>query len=179
MSKTVRVSLTGGNAVSIMQRELDLFKKKIKRQTEEFVKALAERGVEIAQLKFSTAVYAGTNDVSVKVEDERKNKKAVVAMGNAVLFIEFGTGILYPDDHPEKVDGVVPRGTHGQGKGANPNGWSYYGDPGNEPTSRVVHYASDGRAVVRTRGNQANKCLYETREELRRDWESIARRVFK
>lgn len=179
MSKTIRVSLTGGSAVSIMQRELDLFQKKIKRQTEEFVKALAERGVEIAQLKFSTAVYAGTNDVSVKVEDEGKNKKAVVAMGNAVLFIEFGTGILYPDDHPEKVDGVSPRGTYGQGKGANPRGWAYYGDPGNEPSSRVVHVSKDGRQVVKTQGSPANKCLYESREALRQDWESIARGVFR
>lgn len=178
MKKTVRVSLTSGNAISTMQNELDLFMQKIKRQCEEFVNELAKRGVEIATVKFGEAIYAGTNDVTVDIQVQDKLSTAVVATGEATLFIEFGTGILYPDDHPEKVDGVVPRGTHGKGQGSRPDGWRYYGETGNEPGTRIVRSNAKGN-LVHTYGNPANASLYQTREELRRDWESIARRVFK
>ena len=42
-----------------------------------------------------------------------KNKIAVVAVGSATLFIEFGTGVKYPDNHPEAAEHGMIRGGYG------------------------------------------------------------------
>lgn len=96
-----------------------------------FADRLAQEGLEIASVKFSQAVYDGTNDVSVTVEPRGNNVRAVVATGGATLFIEFGTGVTYPDDHPEAEELGMKRGEYGQGHGKQ-HSWGYYGDPGHE-----------------------------------------------
>ena len=85
--------------------------------------------MERASVKFSQAVYDGTNDVSVTVEPRGNNVRAVVATGGATLFIEFGAGVTYPDDHPEAEELGMKRGAYGQGHGKQ-HSWGYYGDPG-------------------------------------------------
>ena len=48
---------------------------------------------QVASARFQSAQYDGTNDVSVSLEVREKNRIAVVAVGEAVLCIEFGTGV--------------------------------------------------------------------------------------
>ena len=77
---------------------------------------LTQEGYEVASAGFASAEYDGTNDVTVSVEDRGKIK-AVVAVGGTVLFIEFGTGVTYPDNHPEARDLGMERGEYGHGRG--------------------------------------------------------------
>lgn len=139
-----------------------------------FADRLAQEGMEIASIKFSQAVYDGTNDVSVTVEPRGNNVRAVVATGGATLFIEFGTGVTYPDDHPEAGELGMKRGEYGQGHGKQYS-WGYYGEPG---TNGVLKEKKNGGFVVITHGNPANMPMYETVKELQDRLTEIAKEVF-
>lgn len=139
-----------------------------------FADRLAQEGMEIASIKFSQAVYDGTNDVSVTVEPRGNNVRAVVATGGATLFIEFGTGVTYPDDHPEAGELGMKRGEYGQGHGKQQS-WGYYGEPG---TNGVLKEKKNGGFVVITHGNPANMPMYETVKELQDRLTEIAKEVF-
>ena len=139
-----------------------------------FADRLAQEGMEIASIKFSQAVYDGTNDVFVTVEPRGNNVRAVVATGGATLFIEFGTGVTYPDDHPEAEELGMKRGEYGQGHGKQ-HSWGYYGEPG---TNGVLKEKKNGGFVVITHGNPANMPMYETVKELQDRLTEIAKEVF-
>ena len=139
-----------------------------------FADRLAQEGLEIASVKVSQAVYDGTNDVSVTVEPRGNNVRAVVATGGATLFIEFGTGVTYPDNHPEAEELGMKRGEYGQGHGKQ-HSWGYYGDPG---TNGVLKEKKNGGFVVITHGNPANMPMYETVKELQDRLTEIAKEVF-
>ena len=143
--------------------------------TRKFVKELGDCGVEIASVKFDKAIYDGTNDVSVSVEERDNNKIAIVAVGNATLFIEFGTGIKYPDNHPEAAANGMVRGEYGHKLGRLEKGWRYTGDPG---TNGEIITEGKHTGEVHTYGNPANMCMYQTVRELEDKFAEIARRVF-
>lgn len=156
-------------------RELENYKKWLKECTEKFVQALGEEGMQIASAKFQQATYDGTNDVSVSVENRGENKVAVVAVGGAVLFIEFGTGVKYPDNHPEAGKNGFNRGGYGYHLGRLEKGWRYKGDPG---SNGELIMTGEHAGEVRTYGNPANMSLYLTVRELQEKFEEIARRCY-
>ena len=156
-------------------KKLEEFEKWLVTKTKEFLKALADEGVQIADAKFAEAVYDGTNDVSCSVEERGDNSIAVVAVGGATLFVEFGTGVRYPDNHPEAGKHGMVRGEYGYKLGRREKGWRYRGDPGSQ--GEVI---TEGKHAgeVHTYGNPANMCLYMTVRELEEKFEEIARRVY-
>lgn len=173
MSQTINVPLSIPAYDSLIRKVEDLGNWQSDRAIV-FADRLAQEGMEIASVKFSQAVYDGTNDVSVTVEPRGNNVRAVVAIGGATLFIEFGTGVTYPDDHPEAEELGMKRGEYGQGHGKQ-HSWGYYGDPG---TNGVLKEKKNGRFVVITHGNPANMPMYETVKELQDRLTEIAKEVF-
>lgn len=173
MSQTINVPLSIPAYDSLIQKIEDLGNWQSDRAIF-FADRLAQEGMEIASIKFSQAVYDGTNDVSVTVEPRGNNVRAVVATGGATLFIEFGTGVTYPDDHPEAGELGMKRGEYGQGHGKQ-HSWGYYGDPG---TNGVLKEKKNGGFVVITHGNPANMPMYETVKELQDRLTEIAKEVF-
>lgn len=172
--QVIKVSLNE-QSIDRAIKELDNYKKWLVDKTKEFLKALADEGVQIASAKFAKAVYDGTNDVSCSVEERGENKIAVVAVGSATLFIEFGTGVKYPDNHPEAAEHGMIRGGYGYRLGRLEKGWRYTGDPGSN--GEVI---TEGKHAgqVHTYGNPANMCMYQTVRELQEKFEEIARRVY-
>ena len=175
MSKRVIKVQLNEASINRAIKELEDYKKWLLSKTKEFLKALADEGVEIANTKFAKAVYDGTNDVSCSVEERGDNKIAVVAVGGATLFIEFGTGVKYPDNHPEAGKHGMVRGQYGYKLGRLPQGWRYEGDPGSN--GEVI---TEGKHVgeVHTYGNPANMSRYQTIREVEEKSEEIARRVY-
>lgn len=173
MSQTINVPLSIPAYDSLIRKIKDLGNWQSDRAIV-FADRLAQEGMEIASVKFSQAVYDGTNDVSVTVEPRGNNVRAVVATGGATLFIEFGTGVTYPDNHPEAGELGMKRGEYGQGHGKQ-HSWGYYGDPG---TNGVLKEKKNGGFVVITHGNPANMPMYETVKELQDRLTEIAKEVF-
>lgn len=156
-------------------KELQDYKNWLTGKTKEFLKALGEEGVEIASAKFADAQYDGTNDVSCSVEERGDNKVAVVAVGNATLFIEFGTGVRYADNHPEATANGMIHGEYGYKLGRLEKGWRYTGNPG---TNGEVITEGKHAGEVHTYGNPANMSMYLTIRELEDKFEEIARRIY-
>lgn len=156
-------------------KELDKYQLWLDQKAQELVLRLAAKGLSIASARFATAQYDGENDVRVSIELREKGVCAVVATGNAALFIEFGTGITYPDDHPEADDLGIERGSYGQGKGSQRT-WGYYGVPG---THGIVSKETCRGQLVLTHGNPANMPMYLTVRELESLVRATAREVFR
>ena len=147
-------------------KDTDDLMKHIERGTEIFIEKIAKVGEDAARSEFGNAIYSGTNDVEVSSSIEKIDngyKATIRADGNAVLFIEFGTGILNP--YPERMDEYITvpsagHGEYGKGKGMNPKGWIYKGEVGN---SSLYYSVKVKNGFVRTIGNPANSSMYKSR----------------
>ena len=168
---TFPLSVSG---IERLQRSVEEYQRWLKDRSEKLLDRLAEEGYQIASAKFAQAVYDGTNDVFVSTENRGANIRAVVAVGSSVLFIEFGTGVVYPDDHPEANDLGMKRGEYGKGHGKQTS-WGYYGEPG---TNGELREKKNGSVVVITHGNPANMVMYETVKELEMHLRDLAKEVF-
>lgn len=133
-------------------------------------------GYDIASAKFESAVYDGTNDTKVKTEERDGRTAAVVAVGASVLFIEFGTGVMYPDNHPEAARNGMVRGAYGKGCGKQRT-WGYYGDSGTNGVEKTN--PKTGNTVVLTHGNPANMSMYDTVKELSDRLPALVKEVFR
>jgi hypothetical protein len=156
-------------------KELQKIKQQIPIKEAELVRRVAELGLKVARAKFFSALYAGKNDVVCRV-DQSGTTAYLIADGEAVGFIEFGTGVRHPE-HPGFKDYVPPKhGTYGKGLGANPGWWDYYGDPGNK--GHVITTKS-GKTKVRTSGNEPAMAMYEAINSMSEQIAQIAREVWK
>lgn len=167
VSKVIKVSLDPASIQNAIN-EVENYKRWLHEKTQEFLHRLAQRGCENATWYFSNAVYDGTNDVTCEIRENGDNMIAVVATGKATLFIEFGTGVLFPDNHPENT---FERGGYGAGRGSNPGGWNYQGDPG-------TFGKASKSGWVHTYGNPANMSMYQAIRDVEREFTEIAREVF-
>ena len=171
--KTVKVPLSQ-RGIDTLLREIESYTVWLKERSQVLLNRLAQAGFEVASARFAKAVYDGTNDASVSLETRSEGVRAVVAVGASVLFIEFGTGVTYPDNHPQAAELGMKRGEYGQGHGQQ-SSWGYYGDPG---TNGVVKTKKDGSTVVITHGNPANMPMYETVKELEAMLPELVKEVF-
>ena len=171
--KTVKVPLSQ-RGIDTLLREIESYTVWLKERSQILLDRLDQAGVEVASARFAKAAYDGTNDASVSLETRGDGVRAVVAVGASVLFIEFGTGVTYPDNHPQAAELGMKRGEYGQGHGKQ-SSWGYYGDPG---TNGVVKTKKDGSTVVITHGNPANMPMYETVKELEAMLPELVKEVF-
>ena len=171
--KTVKVPLSQ-RGIDTLLREIERYTVWLKESSQVLLDRLAQAGYEVASARFAKAAYDGTNDASVSMETRGEGVRAVVAVGASALFIEFGTGVTYPDNHPQAAELGMKRGEYGQGHGKQ-SSWGYYGDPG---TNGVVKMKKDGSTVVITHGNPANMPMYETVKELEAMLPDLVKEVF-
>lgn len=171
--KTVKVPLSQ-RGIDTLLREIESYTVWLKERSQVLLDRIAQAGFEVASARFAKAAYDGTNDASVSMETRSEGVRAVVAVGASVLFIEFGTGVTYPDNHPQAAELGMKRGEYGKGHGKQ-SSWGYYGDPG---TNGVVKMKKDGSTVVITHGNPANMPMYETVKELEAMLPELVKEVF-
>ena len=145
-------------------RMVEQYKKDFLVKEQEFIRRLAEIGVRVAQTGFSTADYDGINDVVVSMERTATGYN-VVASGKTVGFIEFGTGVKYPEWDNTGMDYTPPKhGTYGKGQGRNPHGWWFK--------------QNDGGRATHTYGNPASESMLTARNQMIEKVTAIAREVW-
>lgn len=166
------ISVTGVD--SIIKR-LESYTKNLEEKNRTFMERLAQIGIDTATLKFGQAQYDGTNDVTVEPIPrwEGDNKLYVAASGSSILFIEFGTGVHYSEQHELAGKFGFVRGTYGKGHGSQDT-WGYYGEPGTN--GRVVERKNG--SVVLTHGNPPNRAMYDAAKDMRDRMLEIAREVY-
>ncbi len=140
-----------------------------------FLERLSQLGLDVAKIEYSKAQYDGENDVTVSARMEENNKAVVSANGQAVLFIEFGTGVTYSEENPKAAELGMVRGSYGQGKGLN-DSWTYYGVKG---TNGILVRKSDKGTVIKTQGNPPANAMYKASKEMLNEISNVAKEVFK
>lgn len=146
-------------------KQLQQYEKDFKRKEQIFIQKLAEIGVSVARSGFAMADYDGVNDVVVSLE-QTATGVAVVASGETVGFLEFGTGIKYPEWDNTGMEYTPPaHGTYGKGRGKNPHGWYFK--------------QSDGGAARHTYGNPPAEAMLTARDEMISRVTQIAREVWR
>lgn len=158
------------------ERQIQEYKTTLNKKAQEFAKALAQKGIDVATVRFANAQYAGDNDVTVEHDPvQTPNGFAIVSHGKAVAFIEFGTGAHHNGYGGELPPGVGAHGSYGKGQGANRR-WYYYGESGNAgtPVKQV-----DGKGQLNyTDGNEPAMAMWGAVEEMASQVEATWREVW-
>jgi hypothetical protein len=158
------------------ERQIQEYKTTLNQKAQEFARALAQKGIDVATVRFANAQYAGDNDVTVEHDPvQTPNGFAIVAYGKAVAFIEFGTGVSHSAYGGELPAGVGEHGTYGKGNGQHKR-WYYYGESGNAgtPVKQV-----DGKGQLNyTSGNDAAMAMWGAVEEMASQVEATWREVW-
>ena len=158
------------------ERQIQEYKTTLNQKAQEFAKALAQKGIDVATVRFANAQYAGDNDVVVEHDPvQTPNGFAIVAHGKAVAFIEFGTGVMHSAYGGEPPDGVGEHGTYGKENGKHKR-WYYYGESGNAgtPVKQV-----DGKGQLNyTSGNEPAMAMWGAVEEMASQVEATWREVW-
>lgn len=157
----VQISVTG---LSAAIRQLESYTKRIDKKMKTLCERLMNEGYVIAAEGFAYAYYAGTNDVEVDPPTWDGDTLVLRANGNAVAFIEFGTGTAYPEQYPDPSVyaklGMDNRGNYGEGYGAHPP-WYYRGDPGNAGRMKRMRDGSLSDTWVCSFGNPPAKAMFK------------------
>lgn len=158
------------------ERQIQEYKTTLNQKAKEFARALAQKGIDVATVRFANAQYAGDNDVTVEHDPvQTPNGFAIVAHGKAVAFVEFGTGVSHSAYGGELPDGVGEHGTYGKGNGQHKR-WYYYGESGNAgtPVKQV-----DGKGQLNyTSGNEPAMAMWGAVEEMASQVEATWREVW-
>lgn len=170
-----RITLTlDPQSIAQAEKAVKEYKSQLQEKITELLRRLAERGVVVADVGFASAQYDGTNDVKVEIVQEASNIISIVASGQATLFIEFGTGVFYPTQHPQAGEHGMQRGAYGKGRGKGKT-WGYYGEAG---THGEVKKTTDKGDLVLTHGNPPNMPMYNSFKEVCAAVEQVAKEVF-
>ena len=148
-------------------KALKSYRDSIEVKKNKFLEELAYIGLQEASVRFTTAIYDGVNDSDVWLftPTDGYDGYAIVAMGKAVAFIEFGAGVYhnpgepYPNKRPE---GIVKIGEYGKGYGKR-QAWGFRNE--------------DGELVI-TRGTPAAMPMWYASEEMRNAIVSKFKEVF-
>lgn len=163
MAKTIRINGISEATIEAAAQELWKYAAWVNRKEAELVAKLAERGKAVASVKFSGAQYDGTNDVTVRV-DNTGSVAVIYAEGEAVAFIEFGSGASLGGGHPKAGEhgfgpGTWSTGESGKGHWDDPNGWYY----------------THGK---KSHGNPPAMAMYQAVQVMTEELTNIAREVF-
>ena len=170
-NKVVSIGFNG-NDIAQAVKDIEQYKRELNTRIQRFVEGLATIGVQEASIRFTTAIYDGVNDVTVSLSG-KGNEYIIAAKGNAVAFIEFGTGVSHNSAEPypyPRPGGIVGIGEYGKGKGKR-KAWYYMGDPGSNGELQP-------NGVVKTRGNPAAMPMWYATEEMKNSIVTLAREVF-
>ena len=146
-------------------KQVNQYRRDFQVKEKEFVRRLGELGVSVASTGFALADYDGVNDVQVTMT-QNGTSVSVIAFGETVGFIEFGTGVKYPEWDNAGMEYTPPKhGTYGEGRGKSPHGWFFK--------------QSEGAAARHTYGNPPAEAMRTARDTMVERVIQIAREVFK
>lgn len=165
----MRIRISG---ISEAIKHIERYEQSLDSKQNELVDKLADVGVEVATEGYGAAFYDGTKDISVSKESGQHSGSAkVVATGSTVAFVEFGTGVHYPEQHPKAGEFGAVRGGYGHHLGRL-DSWRYPEENGGgTPDPKYPGY-------VTTHGNPPSYSMYEAGKDMRAKIGEIAKEVY-
>jgi hypothetical protein len=163
LDKRINVHLTN-ESISDAVKELRVYAAWVEQKEAELRLRLAQLGATVASIQFSRAIYNGTNDVTVRVDDTG-SVAVIYAEGESVAFIEFGSGAKYGYGHPQAGEFGVGPGTWSDG----PDGKGHWDD------EKGWWFGSGQHSY----GNPPAMAMYKAVQEMTEQITTIAREVFR
>lgn len=168
MSKQINVDIFDSSSVKNAIQEIENFYKELEEKTNDFVNLLGMYGLTVINAGYASAINdnANGNDVSVTMNNVSHGTVTINATGTQVLFIEFGTGPLQPDDYEARsqlTSGNVL--LHGE----------YSKQVGKDAIKKDGKWYYNGE---RTAGIPAQSVMYKGMQALKEKVEEVARQVF-
>lgn len=160
MAKEISIDPLDAASIDSGIRELRKYRQWVVAKENELRLRLSQLGATVASIQFARAVYNGSNDVSVRV-DNTGSVAVIYAEGSAVAFIEFGSGAKYGYGHPEA-------GKYGAGPGTYPDGKGHWDDEKGWWYGHNLH----------SYGNPPAMAMYQAREQMVEQITQMARQVF-
>lgn len=155
----IKIELTNKSIAKAI-KEVRKYQSWVAEKEAELRSRLAMMGATVASIQFARAIYTGSNDVTVRVDDTG-SVAVIYAEGETVAFIEFGAGARYGYGHPQAGEFGVGPGTYpGKGHWDNPKGWWF---------GQSQH----------TYGNPPAMAMYGAVQEITKNVTEIAREVFR
>lgn len=163
MAKTIRINGLSEAAINAAAQELRRYADWVEQKETELRSRLAMRGATVASIQFAMVDYDGKGDVNVRVDDTG-SVAVIYAEGEAVAFIEFGSGSKEGYGHPTATQfgfgpGTWSTGESGKGHWDNPDGWYY----------------AHGK---KSHGNPPAMAMYDAVQTMTEELTEIAREVF-
>lgn len=130
---------------------------------------LARIGVSVAWTTYTASDTDGNDYFDVDWYETGENSVCVVARGEQILFLEFGTGARFAQPYPTDEDfkPIFKAGDWSKlhsGKWDNPKGWWYTDNSGNTGNH--------------TYGIPPARGMYEAKKEIRNNVDAVIREVF-
>lgn len=170
MSKVIKMRLSV-DSIDAAIKELQQYKQEIRLKTEQFVRALASRGIQTIDKNKVTQGDSDASNTSTYVTVDVLGAKAIATLhfeGADVAFIEFGAGASYngsagqsPNPFGAKLGMTIGSYGFGQGK----NYYWYYKD-------------IDGQRKI-SFGTKAGMPVAKADEEIRNTFIQVAKAVFR
>lgn len=147
--------------------QVKMYTSDIKQKEQQVLDRLKSFGVTNVEVRYSAAINFD-NDSTVTVSGKITDNTLIIsAKGEQICFLEFGAGVYYngTDSYPLPLpNGVVGIGQYGKGFGKR-RMWGYYKN-------------GDKNQLVRTRGTQASKAMYNTLCDICETSLDVIREVF-
>lgn len=145
------------------------YKDSLTKKALDLVDSMVRTGEEYALYYLSSHIYTG--ETIAETYGYRKGNSGFIVSGGAAVWLEFGTGVVannvapgtFVHPMPGVYFGINGIGTYGKGHGSDPDGWWYYDAEGKK------HH---------TYGIPATMYMWNTAQQLKRDYPEMARRLF-
>ena len=154
-------------------KQLKAYSNGLEQKMKTFMGKLAEVGLDVANTRYATAQYDGLpSDEPIGPTWVGDDTLEIGYSGPTILFIEFGTGVTYTDQHELAAAFGYTRGGyhHGLGKLSS---WRYIGPKGTNGKESETH-----PGWTETQGNPPNRVVYSASKEMRTKIQEIAKEVF-
>lgn len=159
--------------------ELKQYKESLNSKCESFTRRLTDVGLNIAYFIIEKHVFSGDTIGSLRIETDFTGaitQMRVVVESEAILFLEFGSGIRHAGTVNPKAGefGYGPGTYPGAGHWDDPNGWYF---PTEDPRL-IVRTDSSGQGWGHSYGIEAAMPMYQATIAMRQQIVNIAKDVF-
>lgn len=157
-------------------KQVEAYRDSLQEKCDEFARRLADFGYAVAYGYLSLHVFNGDTAASLEVYENGPGKYVLYAGSEAILFLEFGTGLKGGGNPKGQELGYGPGTYPGKGHWNDPNGWWY------ETTDpRLIVYTSKktGKSYGHSYGMTAVMPMYNASKDMKGQILQIAREVFK
>lgn len=167
--KSIRLSFSQ-ESINNAIKQVEHYKRSLANKNEEFVRKLAELGIDVARVEIMHTKGDADKPVlfETKVNSFGLFKQAIINMsGQEVLFIEFGAGVHFngpagSSPHPKGEEFGYVIGSYGYGQG----------------TKDYWYYVDESGARLRSYGTEASMPMYKASLAIMMEIQRIAKEVY-